>query len=367
MRIVIVGGGYAGAATAWALSRRGHAAEILLVEGEKKFATHASGLNAGLVGPLLDKDEAMAAMSVRGARLLSEHLGLIRCGSIRLVAGQAEAAEIETRASLHGITVNIEKTADVARQIPLVSGAPTPIAVRCEADGKIDPATLNERYLAEARAAGVTVLADARVTSITATAGRVTRLETTQGGVEVEMLVNAAGAWAGQVALLAGLSDLHLVSYRRHLFQTGAIDAVDPAWPWVWDLKHDLYFRIDGKRLTLCVCDEELHEPVPPAVSQVVAADLTATIPAVFPALGSVTIDQSRACLRTFTPDKRFVIGPDPRLGGFFWVAGLGGSGATAGAAIGELAADLILGGDGERVAPSAARHFDPARLIRES
>lgn len=364
MRIAIVGGGYAGAATAWALSRRGHAAEVLLIEAERKVAAHASGLNAGLVSPLLDKDEAMAAMSFRGARLLAEHLGMTTCGSVRLVAGEAEAADLVTRAVRHGIPVRIDKTADLAREIPLVSGAPTALAVRCEADGKIDPAVLDERYLSEAREAGATVLTGARVTSVVASGCRVTRVETTQGGFDVDLLVNAAGAWAGQVALLAGLTDLHLASYRRHLFVTRPIPAIEPAWPWVWDLKHDLYFRIDGKRLTLCLCDEDAHQPTPPVVSPFVVADLMAKLPLVFPALGAVTIEESRACLRTFAPDRRFVIGHDPRLSGFFWVAGLGGSGATAGAAIGEMAADLILGGNGERVATNAARHFDPARLL---
>lgn len=364
MRIAIVGGGYAGAATAWALSRRGHGAEVVLLEGELKPAAHASGLNAGLVGPLLDKDEAMASMSVRGAHLLSQHLGLTTCGSVRLVAGETEAAELAERAGRHGITVRVEPTSVVAKQLPLVAGAPTPVAVRCDADGKIDPVALAERYLAQAREAGVSVLTGARVTSIADTGGRVTRVETTRGGFDVEMLVDAAGAWAGQVALLAGLGDLGLVSYRRHLYVTGPIDVVDPSWPWVWDLAHDLYVRVDGKKLTLCVCDQEIHPPGPPAVSTAVEADLRAKLPLVFPALKTVTIEGSRACLRTFAPDRRFVVGPDPRLGGFFWVAGLGGSGATAGAAIGELAADLILGGDGERVVAGAARHFDPARLI---
>ncbi len=48
--------------------------------------------------------------------------------------------------------------------------------------------------------------------------------------------------------------------------------------------------------------------------------------------------------LRTFAPDRRFVLGPDPVRPGLFWVAGLGGHGMTSGLAVGQLAADLILG-----------------------
>jgi len=62
------------------------------------------------------------------------------------------------------------------------------------------------------------------------------------------------------------------------------------------------------------------------------------------PALGNLTVRRSWAGLRTFSMDQGFVIGPDPRLEGFFWVAGLGGHGMTTSAAVGELATDLLLG-----------------------
>ena len=52
------------------------------------------------------------------------------------------------------------------------------------------------------------------------------------------------------------------------------------------------------------------------------------------------------AGLRTLTPDGRFVIGADPRLEGFTWVAGLGGHGMTTACGVGELGALAVLGSD---------------------
>ncbi len=163
---------------------------------------------------------------------------------------------------------------------------------------------------------------------------------------------------------MAGLTDLGLVPHRRHLFVTAPSPSVKPGWPFVWDLAREVYFRPDGDRLTLCVCDEEPHPPGSPEVSGEVRAAVPALVAEAFPALAGVAIEDERACLRTFAPDRRYAIGPDPRLPGFFWVAGLGGSGAVAGAAIGEMAADLLLGGDGGAEHPADARDFDPCRLI---
>ncbi|HZI93871.1 MAG TPA: FAD-binding oxidoreductase, partial [Patescibacteria group bacterium] len=194
--------------------------------------------------------------------------------------------------------------------------------------------------------------------------GRVLGVETTAGRFESDWVVNAAGAWAGPLASLAGLEDPGLVSYRRHLFGSAALEGIDPSWPWVWDLPHDVYFRVDGDRLLLCACDVEPHPPAAPEVSQAVAEDLASRLAAALPMAAMVKVESARACLRTFAPDRRYVIGPDPRLEGFFWVAGLGGTGATSGAAVGELAAGLLL--DASQ-APPWARDFDPARLIPDA
>src|SRR5262249_56435868 len=96
-----------------------------------------------------------------------------------------------------------------------------------------------------------------------------------------------------------------------------------------------------------------------PGGAEWVGEALSRKLAASLPSLASIPIESARACLRTFAPDRRYLIGPDPRLTGFFWVAGLGGTGATAGAAAGELAATLLLGSP----APGNARAVGPARV----
>ena len=60
------------------------------------------------------------------------------------------------------------------------------------------------------------------------------------------------------------------------------------------------------------------------------------------PQLEAATVRRAWACLRTFAPDRLPVIGPDPRVRGLYWVAGLGGAGMTIGVAAGEMVSALI-------------------------
>jgi glycine/D-amino acid oxidase-like deaminating enzyme len=76
------------------------------------------------------------------------------------------------------------------------------------------------------------------------------------------------------------------------------------------------------------------------------------------PALSTVSINKGWAGFRTLTPDGRFVIGWDAKVENFFWVAGLGGHGMTTSAAVGELAAELLIGGPGKKSAAFAPDRF---------
>ena len=369
--IVIVGAGYAGAATAWCLARRGHGAEVVLLEAEAAPGLHASGRNAGLILSLVE-DPVTCAMTVRGSRLLASTFGegvVQRRGCLLLARDEAAFATLRERAREHGVAVEPKSTREAAREIPWLNEAACGAALHCPEDGQIDPEALLRLYLDAARERGARLVTGATVTAIQTSDGCVSEVRTTAGSFPARVLVNAAGAWAGGVGELAGLSDLGLRAFRRHLFTTSPQEGTDATWPFVWDLSHDVYFRADGDHLTLCSCDEEPHPSSPPATSPEVAAELHRRLTLAFPRLAATGIERARACLRTFAPDRRYVIGPDPRLKGFFWIAGLGGTGATAAAAVGELAADLLAiemqaGGP---ALPDDARRFDPARLLNDT
>ena len=145
---------------------------------------------------------------------------------------------------------------------------------------------------------------------------------------------------------------------RRHLFVSPPIDWVDPTWPFVWDVAHDIYFRPEGEGLLLCACDQTELPPGDPPIEESVKELLAEKIERFMPALSGVSISRGWAGFRTLTPDGRFVIGRDPKIKNFFWVAGLGGHGMTTSSAVGELAADLLLGAPETRSAPFAPDRF---------
>ncbi len=179
-------------------------------------------------------------------------------------------------------------------------------------------------------------------------------VRTPGGRIACRVVVDAAGAWADGVAAMAGLAPLGLSPYRRHIVVTPPQPFVQPSWPLVWHMTEDWYFRPEVGGLLLSPCDQ-VPWPAGPAQRDSAALELLAEkLAAGCPPLAGLPIQAWWAGLRTLSPDGRFAIGPDPRLQGFFWVAGLGGHGMTGSAAVGDLAAALLVG-----------EAVDPARLAR--
>ncbi|MFI5402937.1 MAG: NAD(P)/FAD-dependent oxidoreductase, partial [Planctomycetota bacterium] len=195
-----------------------------------------------------------------------------------------------------------------------------------------------------------------RVTAVRTARGRIEAVETTRRTVATKTLVVAAGAWAGEVAALAGSRGIAIEPRRRHLFRGGIDRPEGRSWPFVWNEEKGVYFRPEGDGMLLSPCDAEPHPAAEPDVDPARKEELARKVADVFGVLGDWRIGPGWACLRTFAKDERFVIGPDPAVKGLFWVGALGGHGMTSAWAVGHLAAQVILG----RRAPGP---FDPRRL----
>jgi D-arginine dehydrogenase len=114
-----------------------------------------------------------------------------------------------------------------------------------------------------------------------------------------------------------------------------------------------------------CACDEAVVDPEALGVDPEVRIDALERLASHVPRLAEAGVASFWAGTRTFAPDERFAIGPDPDLEGLFWVAGLGGHGMVCSAAVGELAAERLLSGAKE-LPPGTlgdfARAYDPSR-----
>jgi D-arginine dehydrogenase len=364
--IVIAGAGFAGASTAYHLTRRG-ARNVIVLEREAVAGVHASGRNAALAFQVLS-DTAEARLAIEGTQFIASPPDdfcdgplLRRTGSLLIASSDGVAAlrQAQDDAKALGLECELIGAAEAARRVPALAGAPFAGAFWNPHDGVVDIHELLQGYLAGARKAGARIAYRRSVIAVRVRQGQVEAVETEGGTIATRCLVNAGGAWAGEIGALAGTGTRTLAPRRRHLFQTVAEAPIARDWPFVWHNDLDVYFRPEGEGLLMSPCDATPHPPREPVVDSAAEQLLAQKVTQAFPALASVRIASAWACLRTFARDERFMIGRDPEVDGLVWVAALGGHGMTTSSAVGRLGAAAVLG---ERSAE--LEHFAPARLL---
>jgi D-arginine dehydrogenase len=365
---LIVGAGFAGAATAYHLSRRG-VADILILEQESVPGFHSSGRNAAMIRQCVP-DPALAQLTRDSAAFLRalpadwpvpvefKSNGSLLLGS---GAGWVKLQQDAESGRRMGIAMELWSPEQAKRRVPVLRDAEFDGAAWCATDGIIDIHALLLGYLKAASSRGARIRYGSAVRAVRRSAGAGLEVSTDGETIKAKVLINAGGAWANTVAKLAGAAPLPLAPCRRHLFVSPPLDWADSGWPFVWDVTHDIYFRPEGEGLLLCACDQEELPPGDPPVNEAVKELLAEKIERYLPALSGVSINKCWAGFRTLSSDGRFVIGWDAQVDGLFWVAGLGGHGVTTSSAVGALAAELILGG-----AETKSPAFSPDRFTQK-
>lgn len=365
-RHVIIGAGFAGAATAYHLARCG-VKGILVLEQEKIAGVHSSGRNASMIRQVVPEPAVMNLAKDGAAFLRSPPadwpipVDYRRNGSLLLGSGESwkRLSRDAEAARQAGIEVELWSSEKAKEYVAVLREANFSGAVWCPTDGVIDIHALLSGYLKTASALGAQIRYGCLVQGIEVSDGRASGVVTADGIIRAGAVINAAGPWAGVIGKMAGAVAAPLRPCRRHLFVTAPLPWVDPRWPFVWDDAHGIYFRPDSGGLLLCPCDQDEMAPGDPPTDGRIAELLAEKIRKHFPGIADVAIKKNWAGLRTLSSDGRFVIGWDPKVRGFFWVAGLGGHGVTTSSSVGELAASLILNPKERRGEP-----FSPARFV---
>ncbi len=192
------------------------------------------------------------------------------------------------------------------------------------------------------------------------------QVETSAGEFSAGVVVNAAGAWADEVAKLAGLKLLGLAPKRRTCitFDPPAemMEGL-PHWPMVIDATEEFYFKPEAGRVLVSPADET---DTPPVDAQPEELDVALAAERVEQAttLKVRRITHRWAGLRSFLPDKMPAAGPDPVEPSFIWLAGLGGFGIMMSEALGRAACAAAL--QAELPGDLAANGLGTADLLPE-
>ena len=331
---VVVGGGIAGLATAFHLAQ-GPKQRILLLDREVLPGFYASGHNAGIARQLTGRREH-SHLAVEGRNRLADAGLLTANGGLLLALDASKLDPLEAEAKLLGILVERNTGAGL-------EGFKAAAHLSVPSDGAIDVNGVLGLCARGAREAGVELRYGCAVEAIQST-GDGFRVETSNGAVETTSLINAAGAWAGELGRQAGGLDIAFRPLRRHLAWSD--QPYPEGSPYAWWVDRPLYMKPESGGLLMCPCDEEAV-PLPspgqqPAINVAVLDELVASMHELAPTLTDHGLTRAWSGLRTFAPDRGFVIGWDPVNPNLFWVAGLGGHGMTTGLAVGRLAAELF-------------------------
>ncbi len=227
----------------------------------------------------------------------------------------------------------------------------------------IDVAGLHMAYLRSAKCKGVTLSCKSPVEKIEKVDGA--WAITSRGNIiRAAKIINAAGAWAGEIAKLAGALPIDIQPMRRTMVQLSTNPPSTSDMPLVVALDGSFYFKPEaGGSYWLSPHDETPVDPCDAAPEEwdvAVAIDRFQSIMDV--EIRSVT--RKWAGLRSFAPDRLPVYGFDPLEPDFFWFAGQGGIGIQTAPAAAKLAKSLFL--DMEREEPVRsldAAYYNPARF----
>jgi len=354
--IIVIGGGIAGISAAARLS---HDAQVTLLEAESALAYHASGRSAALFEENYGSATTVALNKASAAYHFEAHGGYTSARGLLITARAHEQDSFERDASTMGVdTISPQEACAL---VPILDRDQIAFAGYHAAAYDLDTDRMVQDFARDLRSNAGRVITGARVSGITHTA-KGWQVETTHGMHTAPKLVNAAGAWADQIATMAGIAPLGITPMRRSMARLPAPGGHDVgAWPMFFGVGETWYAKPDAGALLVSPAEEDPLEPQDAWADDMVIAEGLARYEAVVntPVTRVLT---TWAGLRSFAPDRNLVLGPDPAMPDFIWCAAQGGYGFQTAPAASQLIADLVTGRTAQ-LSNDIVAGLSPARL----
>jgi D-arginine dehydrogenase len=337
--IAIIGAGMAGASLAAEVAGE---ASLLLIEAEDQPGYHSTGRSAAFWaesygGPFVQP------LTTASRPFLAEGGFLKPRGCIHLAdeAGRQVLSAMQEEFAGSGVELHRLDRAELERHIPRLrpswkEGLSEPSCA------DIDVAGLHAAYLKSAWVAGARLVTGAELIEAQRSGGA-WRVATKAGLFTADIMVNAAGAWADQVAVRAGVTPLGIRPYRRTVAQLVVEPAAPADLPLIIDALERFYFKPEaGGRIWLSPHDETASDPCDTAPEEL---DVALAIDRLEQVVDwrVERVERKWAGLRSFSPDRLPVYDFAPDRRDFFWCAGQGGFGIQTAPAAAQLAASLLL------------------------
>ncbi len=361
-RVVIVGGGIMGCSTAYHLAKLGWKDIVLLEQGRLSGGTtwHA----AGLVGQLRSFQNLtrLIRYSTELYSKLEAETGLAtgwkQCGSLTVARTEERMTLLRRSAAManaQGVACEPLTPEQAGEKYPIMRIDDLVGAVWLPGDGKANPADITQALAKGARTGGVRIFEKTRVTAIDTKEGRVAGVQTTQGPIQADIVVNCGGQWARQLARKVGVT-VPLYSCEHMYIVTEKMEGVPRDLPVMRDPDGYIYFKEevggllmggfepDAKPWNKDVIPDDFEFGMLPDdwdQFQILMDNALVRVPA----LEKTGIKTFMNGPESFTPDMNYILGEAPQLKGFFVGAGFNSMGIASSGGAGMALAEWIVAG----------------------
>jgi 4-methylaminobutanoate oxidase (formaldehyde-forming) len=361
-QVVIVGGGIIGCSVAYHLTRLGWKDVLLLERRQLTCGTtwHAAGLVAQLRAT--ENLTRLARYSQELYKSLEaetgQATGFHQCGAISLASSPARWEEIRRQVSMaacFGVETH-ELTPQQAQEMwPLMQVDDVVGAFYFPQDARTNPTDTTQALARGARMRGATILENVEVMNILTERGEAVGVETQQGKVKAEFVVNCAGMWAHELAKRAG-SRVPLHAAEHYYLITESLAGMHRELPVLRDMDHHAYYREETGKLMLGLFEPQAmpwgHKGIPESFCfDDLPPDWDRLAPYLEKAMKRIPVLENTPIQllfngpESFTPDDRYWLGACPEVGNLFIAAGFNSIGIQSAGGAGKVLAQWIVDG----------------------
>lgn len=352
--VIIIGGGVIGLSCAFYIARdsfgEGSHKRITVLDREPVVGAGATGKNAGGIRAQFSSETnirfSLASIEVfeRFEEETGRALEFHQCGYLFVQTTEEQVKRFDKQAELQrslGVAVDILKADAILKLAPCLRVDDVMQANFSKRDGIADPGDMVNGYYDAARRAGVNIVTGQTVTGIELAADTVSAVKTDKDIFHTNMVINAAGPQAKDIAALAGY-DLPVEPYKRQIVMTGPLDYLNEEFPMIVDVTSGVYFHRETPGLLMGWADPAVSAGYDESIDPEYTDEILMRTLVRLPRLEDAEIGRAWAGLYESTPDHQAVIGPAPGVSGLFLCNGFSGHGLMHAPAAGMVIADLI-------------------------